>query len=125
MSDLSNIQPKNREFEVVNPATDEPTGLVFTLRPDSDEAVKKFERNWTNQQLRKRGSQKLTAEGIEYRNKGRIVAAVAGWRWDRDANWHGDKPEFSEEKLREVLKVAWIYKQLDEELANDAAFFQS
>lgn len=124
MSDLNSIQPKNRQYEIVNPATEEPIGLIFTLRPPSCPEVKRFEKNWTDQQLRKRG-QKLSADGIENRNIGRVVASVEGWEWRGDANWQGSKPEFTQEKLREVLKVDWIFNQLNEEVANEQAFFRN
>ena len=126
MSDLSSITASNREFEIVSPEDDQPIGLVFELRHGSSDEVKAFEKKWTDSQLRKRGIQKLTAAGLEFRNTGRIVSAVAGWNWKGDASWHGEKPEFSEATLREVMKEAdWIRVQLDEELGNEAAFFKS
>lgn len=121
--DLSIITPSNREYEVLHPKTGEPIGLVFTLRPGSAPEVKKFEREWTNQQLR-RGRKQLNAEQIEARNMGRIVASVEGWAWNGDASWGGEKLEFKPENLRRVLKEgSFIFTQLDEELGNDEAFF--
>jgi hypothetical protein len=124
--DISTIQPVCRPYNVRHPATEEPTGLIFMLRPDSAPEVRKFDRDWQNGQLRKR-KMHLTAEGLENRNIGRTVASVESWDWSQtELDWQGGKPDFTEATLRSMLKaLPWLQKQLDDELGNDAAFFQS
>jgi hypothetical protein len=114
-----------REVAIKHPATDEPTGLVFRVRPVTDPKVKAAKHRITNARLQSRKG-KLTSEQIDAQAVEIIVAAVEGWEWKGDAAWkNGKKPEFNDDNLRDVLKNDTIREQLDAELGDIAAFFKS
>ncbi len=69
---------------------------------------------------------KVTAEKLEAQQVSVIESAVSGWEWKGELTFQGNKPEFNPENLRKVLKaLPWMKSQLDEELGDEAAFFQS
>jgi hypothetical protein len=122
--DLSSIKPSSRPVPIKHPVTDEPTGLVFRLLPDSDPKVKAVRRKRMDAHLNRRN--KFTAVQLEAFSLDLLVAATEGWEWNGDIDFRGSKPEFNEANVRAVLKeLEWARKQLDEELGDDAAFFQS
>lgn len=120
--DLTDIKPSAREFELITP-TGDGTGIVFVLRaPDSTE-VKAFERKTEDAVLRNRG--KLPTKERRTFRADRIVAGVEGWKFLPGAmTVNGEtEPEFTERKLRELLKVDWISRALDTEMGDETAFF--
>lgn len=122
--DISTITAAERTVQIKHPATGEPIGLVITLRPSSDPAVLAASRKFLNERLQ-RGS-KITAEKLEVQKVAVITAAVSGWKWEGDAQYKGQQPEFTEATLRTILKdLPWVKAQIDEELGDDAAFFPS
>lgn len=128
--DLSEVKPQSRSIQIKHPATQELTGLTITLLPSSDERIKAAKRKHLNARLHSR-RQKVTAEQIEQASIDIICVAVDGWVWGKDAGgeqaaFEGGQPEFSDINLRKVLKkLDWVREQIDEELGDDAAFFQN
>jgi hypothetical protein len=124
MTDISTIVAAERTVEIKHPGTSEPIGLKITVLPDSDQKVKAMRRKWLNERLQR--GMKITAEKLEVQQLQIIESAVSGWEWGGDLNFHGEKPAFTEGNLRKVLKeLPWIKTQLDEELGDEAAFFQN
>lgn len=122
--DISTIVAAERAVDIKHPANGEPIGLRITLRPDTDPAVVAARRRFLNERLARRG--KITAEKLEQQQNVVIAAAVAGWEWKGELTFEGSKPEFSETNLLKVLKkLPWVREQIDEELGDAAAFFQS
>ena len=122
--DISSITAAERVVGLKHPGTAEPIGLKVTLLPDSDPKVKAARRKFINERLQR--GMKVTAEKLEAQQLSIIEAAVAGWQWEGELTFHGEKPDFTEANLRKVLKdLPWVKSQLDEELGDDAAFFQS
>lgn len=122
--DISSITAAERVVDIKHPATAEPIGLKVTLLPDTDPKVKAARRKFLNERLQR--GMKVTAEKLEAQQLSIIEAAVGGWEWLGDLTFHGEKPDFTEANLRKVLKeLSWVKSQLDEELGDDAAFFQS
>ncbi|WP_420465623.1 hypothetical protein [Panacagrimonas sp.] len=112
-----------RDVFIKHPVTDEPTGLVFMLRPMTDPKVKAAKHRITNSRLQSRKG-KITSEQMESQGVELMIAAIEGWRWEGAATWGGKKPEFTEQNLRDVIKNDEIRKQIDAELGDDAAFFK-
>ena len=124
MTDISSIVAAARTVEIKHPATGEPIGLKVTVLPDSDAKVKAARRKWLNERLQR--GMKITAEKLEAQQLTIIEAAVGDWEWEGELTFHGEKPAFTEGNLRKVLKeLPWVKTQLDEELGDEAAFFQN
>ena len=123
--DILSIKASDREVELKHPVTEAGLGLHFSLRSPYSDEVKKAEREWLNARLAKK-KQTITAEALEAAKEKQIMAAVSGWRWDKDANIGGEQPKFSPAALRELIREhAWIRQFLDEELGDTAGFFES
>jgi len=123
--DISSIAPKSRTVDITHPVTGEPVGIKFVLLPDSDEKVKKAKRVIQNRQLQSR-KLNITAEQLEANSLDLLVAAIDSWEWTGDAEFRGEKPEFTAANVRTVLRdVDWIRKQVDRELGNEEAFFEA
>lgn len=126
MTDISNIEATDREVELKNPKTDEGLDWFFSLRSPYSDEVRKAEREWMNKRLQKKRGQ-LTAESLEAAAEAKILAAVSNWRFEGDASFAGETPEFSKGKLREIIrdpKFAWIREFLDGELGDISGFFE-
>ena len=131
MTDISTIEAQDREVELRHPANDEGLGWFFSLRSPYSEEVRKADRKWQNKRLaqmgRRRGNS-LTVESLEVAAEAKIEAAVSGWRFEGDATFEGEQPEFSVTKLREIVrnpKHRWIRDFLDTELGDYDSFFNS
>jgi len=128
--DLSTLQPVARTIDLKHPATDENIGIRVTLLPDSDPKVKAVRRKRMDANLASR-RQKFTSVQLENFTTDLLVAAIAGWEWGNDPDGHpntfkGEVPEFTPENVRAVVKeLDWFRAQIDRELGDDAAFFQS
>lgn len=122
--DLSTIETRERRVSLTHPATGEPLGLHVTLRPTDHEEVEKVRRRNLNKRLASRNS-RITAEQAEAQAKDVLIAAVADWEWDEGASFNGEQLECTEENVRKVLSVKPIRDQIDQELGDEAAFFQS
>lgn len=126
MTDLTSIVAASRAIDILHPATGEPVGLRLTLLPDSDPKVKSASRKALNERMSGKG--KVTAEKIEQNRIDMLVASIGDWQWTGDLTLDGEKPAFSDTKLRAVLEdenLAWISQQVEAELRDTAAFFRS
>lgn len=123
MTELSNIVAAERRLEVLHPASQEPVGLVLILLPDTHPQVKAAARKSINDRINHRG--KVTAEQIEANRITMLAASVGGWEWQGDLTFHGEKPAFQEQTLRQLLKeLPWVAEQADAALGERAEFFQ-
>lgn len=121
--DLNTVTPNTNRLEIRHPATSEPTGLVVIIKPDSHPDVKAFKRRAYNDNYRKGKSP--TAEKIEANGLDLLAAAIEGWEWNGEATWNGEKPSFTPQVARAVMKEKdWIRKQIDEALGDESAFFE-
>lgn len=123
--DLSAINPHSREIEIKNPATGKGTGFFLEIVSEHDDRVKAVDRGLQNKVLRSR-TRALDADSLHDAVTERLVASVVGWRWTGDARWGAEgKLEFTPANVRKVLANPAVRKQIEEELADDAAFFAS
>lgn len=124
--DISTIKATARVVEILHPVTNEPVGLRMALLPPTDPAVEKVRREITNKRL----VAATTMSDWTYENQvggdlDLLVASVSGWEW-YEAEFHGEKPQFSEDTLRQVLKeLPWVRDQVDVEAGKIKAFFPS
>lgn|SRR5690606_35597947 len=122
--DISNIVATPRIVDIKHPATGAPIGLKITLLPSSAEPVVAAQRRLLNERLQRHT--KATAERLEQNGLALLEAAVSDWKWEGDLTFKGEKPPFNAVNLRKVItELPWIREQLDTELGNDAAFFES
>lgn len=123
MTELTNIVAAERRLPILHPASEEPVGLVLFLLPDTHEQVKAAGRKAINERMSHRG--KVTAEQLESNRLKMLCASVGGWEWEGGASFHNEKPDFSEQSLRQVFKeLPWVAEQADLALANRAEFFR-
>ncbi|MBN49994.1 MAG: hypothetical protein CMN85_10665 [Spongiibacteraceae bacterium] len=122
--DISSIKANARPVEILHPHTEEKIGLRITVLPESDPKVKKVQREITDRQLGKR-KLKLTAAQLEAQSFELLVAATDGWDWYGDADFEGEKPEFTEENVRKVYKkVVFIRDQVKAEFDDRESFYE-
>lgn len=123
MTELTNIVAEARRLEILHPATEEPVGLVLILLPDSHPQVKTAARKAINDRINNRG--KVTAEQIEASRITMLTASVSGWDWQGELTFHGEKPAFQDQTLRQLLKeLPWVAEQADAALGERAEFFR-
>lgn len=123
--DISNISPNDREYEIVHPNTEEPIGWTFRLRSESSKELRAYDEAWRAKNAKRRTG-KLTGPMIEDYNLGKTVAAIAGWSFADGVNYKGATPECTPAEVRRVLKEQhWIRLQVEAELRDEGAFFES
>lgn len=123
--DLTAIVPHSRKIEIRNPADGKGTGLFLEIVSQHDDRVKAVERATQNKVLRTR-NRTLDADLVQDATLDKLVASVVGWEWTGNAAWGKDgKLEFSADNVRKVLSNTVIRQQLEEELADEAAFFSN
>ena len=122
--DLTDIKPQGREVEIVTP-TGQHTGVVINLRAPDAKEIKAFERKIEDAVLRNRG--KLPTKERRTFKVDRVIAGIEGWSFKEGAmEISGEKePEFSERKMRDLLKIEWIRNFLDSEMGDEATFFEN
>lgn len=89
MTDIFSIVPAERAIQILHPGTGAPVGLSITLRPDSHPKVQAALRQSVNARLvarNKRPGATDDHDRIEL-----LVSAIAGWEWQGDLTFHGDK----------------------------------
>lgn len=128
MTDISTITPTDtREVELKHPQSEEGLGWFFSLRSPYSDEVKRADREWMNKRLQKKRGQ-ITAESLESAAEAKILAAVCDWRFEGEATFQGETPDFSKTKLREIIRdsnFGWIREFLDGELGDYGSFFKS
>lgn len=130
MTDISSIKAHDREVELTHPATEEGLGWFFQLRSPYSKEMRDAEKEIQNQRLNamRRGKSNINADVLANHREKIILAGVSGWRFEGDASFEGDTPEFSKAKLREIVRNpdhAWIRDFLDRELGSQEDFFEN
>lgn len=127
MSDENYVDPfafesHNSKLEVT--FNDMPVGLVLDIRPNFDPIVKKVAKKHQREiaeQLRKGGGKmKIDFAAAERRDREKAIAHVAGWSWKEGAKGiGGQKPEFSEESLGNMLDHKIFGPVLQEQIIDE------
>lgn len=123
--DLSSIVANTRTIQIKHPNTGKDIGLAIDIVSLTDDRVKTVERQNRNKIMRK-GMRKVSAESVDQSADDILIAAMTGWAWADDATFHGEQPGFNSENVQAVIdELPFVRSQIDEELANEADFFQS
>lgn len=119
---IASIRPGTIEAEILNPRNAEATGLVITLKSKiSDEFIDA--KRAIVDEINAKNGEKLTRREEEEHDIKLLQAVVCGWRWEGDANWNGDKLEFTTANVRTVLLHPWLRNQLFVRLERVSDFF--
>lgn len=115
--DLSTLVPVERTVDVMNPKTNEPTGLRLTVAHESDPRVMEA--------ARKIYDEARIAGGLDPERGRRLTMAhVVGWEWTGEAQFKGERPDFSQEKLAEVCAVPPVSAAIFKAVNDDAGFYK-
>ena len=123
--DISNLKPVERVIDILNPKTDDELDIKVSIISLNDPKMSKIKRNIQNKRLtlEKKGKNFDSAELEENENL-LLLNAVTGWTWGKDADFHGEKPEFNEKNFKAVIKeLPWFKNQILEAVGDEKAFF--
>ena len=123
--DISTITPKEREIEIMHPATGEPLGITVTVMSADDSRLKRHQRQLIDRrQERQRRNKFLSAQEMEFEMVKLIANAIVGW--DFKVKYQGEIPAFSTRKAIEMLSdpnIPWFFEQINAEMGDTKAFF--
>ncbi|PCI03445.1 MAG: hypothetical protein COB78_10835 [Hyphomicrobiales bacterium] len=123
--DLSSIVANTRTIQIKHPGTGAEIGLAIDLVSLTDDRVKLVERQNRNKLMRK-GMKNVSAEQLDKTADDVLIATMVSWKWAKDATFDGEQLEFNRKNIdRLFAKLPFVRTQIDEELANEADFFQS
>ena len=123
--DISTLTPNERIIEIKHPATDENLGIRVTIVSLDDDKTKQIRRQFINKrlELEKKGKS-FRADDIEENEVDLLIASMTGWDW-YDAEFHGEKLEFTTHNIKKVFReLPWFKKQVSEAVSDEKAFFQ-
>lgn len=118
----ASLATEDREIEFK--PVGEPTGMFFTLRPESSEEVQKFMRTYTAKIRELTMKRKTTASAnlMKEHEDGLRVAHVVGWTWAEGVDEENGRPAFTAKELRTLLqhKVVGFHLRtfIDEEVGS-------
>lgn len=110
-------------LDLMRPDTDEKLGITFKIRSASSPESKKVLRKHVDQVVERQQRGKLIQGSMRLQQELEKAASwVSGWDWG-DNVYNGEKPEFSFNKVVEILdKEDWIFSQVSEAANNLANF---
>jgi hypothetical protein len=122
--DILSIKPQTIQVELMDPATNEPLGIVVECQSYISDGVKTVQRAIQNKELRS-GRNSQTAEKIENNTNAIMAAAIVGWKWNPKLTLGDlkDPPCTNENKLK-LISAPWAFQQLDARISDEAAFFK-
>jgi hypothetical protein len=121
--DILDIKPTTVFLDLKHPHSGEPVGIRVELQSLSSPAVRAVEKRIQNKALRS-GRNGMNADKVERNTHEILSAAIVGWEFAEGVTLGGKKnPPCTEETKLEFVKHAWIAKQLDDRLGDDADFF--
>lgn len=129
---LQAVKTTTREVEFTLPGHkdgDPGTGLFITLRSESSPQVQAASKKMQAIMLeeKQKGKKGDEARAIEWFKDNRIPAHVAGWRWEGSNTINGEQPEYSEQRLKQILKAeddfAYFLRSFIESQIADVADF--
>lgn len=125
--ELCEVKPVERAVEIKHPSTGDELGITVTLMSMNDPRMSAIKRRFQVQRLEQERRRKaITVDEIEKNTTDLLVASMTGWVWKGDTTFHGEKPAFNEEKIKEIFKeLPWFKDQITEALEDEKSFFQN
>ena len=109
--DIAQLKPIEIEHEVTHPGTGEGTGLFLQIACIHDSRVKSGIRAATDQNLADADEEKSPEKDEQYDNE--VAAAyIVGFRFEGEATWNGETPEYSRKIAIEMASNPVIKQQL-------------
>lgn len=123
--DLSSLKTTERFIEIVHPKTGENLGVRVSIVALNDVRLKSIKRKIQDEKLRLEARGKnFKSEDIEENMCSILFNAMTGWEWAGDANFKGNKPDFTRENVVAVFKeLPWFQSQIDEAVSDEKSFF--
>lgn len=126
--DIAKIKPVNRKIEILHPGDESEIGLSVTLLSMSDPKLAKLKRNIQDERFAlERKGKSFKSDDVETNMNRLAFASIVDWKWSKNAQLHDDKsPELNQKNAYELFRVApWARDQINAEVGDDAAFFQT
>lgn len=125
--ELSNLKACEHIMDIVHPVTGEELNIKVSVVPLSDERMLKVKRALTNRRIAlERRGKTFSAEEIENGDLELLTAAVTGWVWNPEIQFHGEIPEFNVKNMKDVFKeLPWFKQQILDVLLDEKNFFPS
>lgn len=124
--EISNINPGEREIQIVHPKTREKLGISILVMSVDDPRMKRHTRKLMDKRSeRQRKNKILSAEEMEAGIIELVAHAVVDWNWG-ERKYKGDVPQYSHRKVLEVFSdenISWLFDQVNEEVGETKAFF--
>ena len=118
------LTPKLSRIEIKHPGSGRGTGLFLDLVSVSDPRVLAADRKYLDSvRSESDGTGTPARHDDQVRARVKARAAIVGCEFTGDANWGGEKPEFSEKLAGELIENVKVYEQVIIHLASDANFF--
>ena len=123
--DIVSLVLKDREIQLDRPDGSGKLPIWLTIMSTDDERLKQHTRRIQDKQAHKAQRNKFfSAEEKERFLVELLARTVTGWRWE--VQYNGEIPEFSYEKVYEVLsdsRIPWFLAQLTEAVGDTERFF--
>lgn len=137
--DIANIKTGDRTVEILNPVTDAPLGIRWTIMHTDDDRLKPIRRRIQNDRNALEAKGKWAkADEVEANKFALMFGASLGWEWynptgkpgdegydpEQAPVFHDEVPTFNQRNVIAVLKeLPWIDAQLQEAFGETKDFF--
>ena len=124
--DVAALFVTTQTIQITNPADGSAIGISVELASPDSPQVMAVQRKWQDRLLSKQG-RKLTADEMHEQVLDLLAAGVVSWTWADGVTFKGEVPGSDLKSIKAVLSDpagAFIARQIDGALANEAGFFK-
>ena len=130
--DFSKLTYGERVIDIINPVTEEPSGIKLTIVCSEDKKVQKILRKFIDERNRYAAKGKTVPKDVEDDFDIKFIQeSITSWSWDKDPKtkeevlWRGEKPALNAKNLKDILENFPTFKrQILEQIKDDQDFLQ-
>lgn len=111
------------EYTLLDPDTNEETDVVFNLRSSGNAQAKVLDLKYLNAVKSSNVTKKIIPmeKDLEYAYD-KLASCVAGW--NDKLVFNGEKLEYNAENIAKVVRIDWIFDQLNKQVSDIANFMK-